>query len=243
MSTQKKALAGLATVLMLATAGCGEEKPENPLEGQSSAPSSASSAPSEAAPSESDESESAEGESSESASEEESESEAPREEYEPVTSDAPQSEKEGREKATEAVELYYEVNNELMRERGERVDELAPVVARDQELRDMRAGFKDMQETRADDVYEGESVAHPEKAIAGPQRGKDGEWLDYTSVEVQVCEDNTDVTITGKDGEEKQGGAPRYQISYIVLWDQESGQWKVALREVMTGEDGKAKSC
>lgn len=146
--------------------------------------------------------------------------------FEPVTSKAPTSEEEGKAKAFETVQLYYEVQTALLQKRDpQQVDALSVVVADPyltQEQEGLRRAFEGKKRT-----YEGGSKPELISAIAGPLVASDGSLTDYSSVTLKVCEDNTGVKVKDEKGEPVGTGTPRYVVDYSARWYPNTEEWKV----------------
>ena len=157
-------------------------------------------------------------------------------EFTPVTSKAPESEKEGKAKAFEVVQLHYKVQTALVQSQDPaQVDNLSVAVAGPY-LEQEKAAFKKAFESTPQ-KYEGESKPELISAIAGPLVAPDGGLTDYSSVTLKVCEDNSGVKVTDQQGKPVNTGMPRYVVDYSARWFPETGEWKVTSRTLPQKEE------
>lgn len=156
--------------------------------------------------------------------------------FTPVTSKAPESEKEGKAKAFEVVQLHYKVQTALVQSQDPaQVDNLSVAVAGPY-LEQEKAAFKKAFESTPQ-TYEGESKPELISAIAGPLVAPDGGLTDYSSVTLKVCEDNSGVKVTDQQGKPVNTGMPRYVVDYSARWFPETGEWKVTSRTLPQKEE------
>lgn len=163
-------------------------------------------------------------------------------EYKPVTSKKPKNAEEGQKKAFEAVQLYYDVQVEILKGGDPRNANQLYVAAMDpyagKRVDSLKKALEDGGHT-----YEGKSTPELIQATAGPLVHADGSLTDYSSVRVLVCEDNSKVKITDEKGKSADTGAERYRVEYGVRWDEQSGEWRVNAREVPKKGEKEVQPC
>ncbi|MGW3946323.1 hypothetical protein ACWEBH_09275 [Micrococcus endophyticus] len=145
--------------------------------------------------------------------------------FEPVTSEQPATDKEATARAFETVELMYEVSGEALRSGDpENAGELSVaatggMLEREMELVEGVLG-KGV-------TYEGESTVELIESEVAPSARQDGTLIERATVHLVVCEDNSQVKITGKDGEAKNTGDDRFRVNYRVSWNERAETWAV----------------
>lgn len=233
MSTRmKKTAAGtVALVAALALTGCQQApKPGDglpPLESTSASASSSTPAPSSVAAS------------SPVATPTPTASAFP--EFEPVTSKTPGTQEEAQAHAFETVQLLYKVSSAVLNSGDkDNVDRLG-VAAQAGLLKQRTATVSKVFEEGLN--YQGESKVELIDGLAGPSVNPDGSLIDNASVNLRVCEDNSGVKLTEKDGTPAKTGAPRYVVKYAVLWNEKDGVWSVVSRELPPENGPEETSC
>ena len=242
MKTHNRAAAGASLALLLALTACNTSEQDGGNEGapSSDASTSASASGSAAEPSpEETDGESSPASASESSPTDADETYVP--DFEAVTGEKPASDKEGEEKATEAVKRYYEVTSGLLAHRGQGAGDVLPIVARNPQLERDDERFQRIAQEMTD-TYKGESKGEVLSADPGAIYTEDGERVMFGSYRMQVCEDNTAVSVTDEEGKKVSTGTPRYQLEYVVQWNEDK-TWKVAGKQVLKDDSGKTKTC
>ena len=206
--------AGLMVAGMLAVTGCQQEPDNNGIPPLESASEASSPAPIPENPL-----------SSSAAPIPENPLETDFPDFEPVTSEQPATDKEATAHAFETVELMYEVSGEALRSGDpENAGELSVaatggMLEREMELVEGVLG-KGV-------TYEGESTVELIESEVAPSARQDGTLIERATVHLVVCEDNSQVKITGKDGEAKNTGDDRFRVNYRVSWNERSQTWAV----------------
>ncbi|MEI5005133.1 hypothetical protein ACIQ00_10685 [Micrococcus luteus] len=239
MTTRTKTLAGASLVLALALTGCDGTGGAEETSTASAAPISTSPAPAEAGSSTSaPQGSSASASSSQSSSMSASPS-APT--FEPVTSDRPEDDQTAQIKAFDALQQFYDVKRAQYV--AAKVDEeQLSVAARDPYLSDLAGRMKAFES--AGQTYSGESKIELIEPIIGPTTNVQGELFPHTNAQLRVCEDNTGVVVKDKDGNRVSSGSVlRYEITYIVTWQEDDRAWKVSSDYVSRDEKGTPKTC
>ena len=206
--------AGLMVAGMLAVTGCQQEPDNNGIPPLESASEASSPAPIPENPL-----------SSSAAPIPENPLETDFPDFEPVTSEQPATDKEATARAFETVELMYEVSEEALRSGDpENADELSVaatggMLEREMELVEGVLG-KGV-------TYEGQTKLELIDSKVFPAARQDGTLIERATVQLVVCEDNSQVKITGKDGEAKNTGDDRFRVNYDAMWNERSQTWAV----------------
>lgn len=206
--------AGLMVAGMLAVTGCQQEPDNNGIPPLESASEASSPAPIPENPL-----------SSSAAPIPENPLETDFPDFEPVTSEQPATDKEATARAFETVELMYEVSEEALRSGDpENADELSVaatggMLEREMELVEGVLG-KGV-------TYEGQTKLELIDSKVFPAARQDGTLIERATVQLVVCEDNSQVKITGKDGEAKNTGDNRFRVNYDAMWNERSQTWAV----------------
>lgn len=235
MTTRTKALAGATLALALALTGCtvgDDAEPTASASTTAAAPESSASPTSSASPASSSASESP----SETAS---PSSSAP--EFTAVTSERPRDDQAAQIHGFEAVQLHYDVLQYL--NATNQVDpELLGLSVREPYLSKLAEQMQPIEDSG--ESYSGESKVELINAIIAPTRTIEGEGTPRANAQLLVCEDNTGVVVKDEEGKRVSSGSVlRYQITYIVTWQEDDQTWKIVTREVMRDEDGDPESC
>lgn len=231
MTTRTKALAGASLALALALTGCTAGDDAEPTESASTtaaAPESSASPTPSASPASSSASETASPSSS-----------AP--EFTAVTSERPRDDQAAQIHGFEAVQLLYDIQREQFTQNTVDQEQLGLAV-REPYLSKLAEQMQPIED--ANQEYGGKSKVELINAIIAPTRTIQGEGTPHANAQLLVCEDNTGVVVKDEDGKRVSSGSVlRYQITYIVTWQEDDQAWKVVTREVMRDEDGDPKSC
>lgn len=162
-------------------------------------------------------------------------------EFEEIISARPSGAQMTQIKGFEAVQLLYKIQRQQFVEGSVDAEQLG-VAVREPYLSKLVEQLEPIE--TADQSYSGESKVELLEAIAGGARSSKGEEIENATSQLLVCEDNTGVVVKDADGKRVSSGSVlRYQLTYLVTWDEVDGTWKVASREVMRDQDGDPLSC
>ena len=163
-------------------------------------------------------------------------------EYKPVTSKKPGGQEEAKASAFKAVELLYTVSSDVLNSGDAKNADRLSVAAQQGELTQQKANVEKTLATGA--TYRGASKVELIDGLAGPSVHADGTLVENASVNLRVCEDNSGVKITGKDGKPVDTGATqRFIVKYAVLWNEDDGVWSVVSSELPPLNGPEETSC
>ena len=163
-------------------------------------------------------------------------------EYKPVTSKKPGGQEEAKASAFKAVELLYTVSSDVLNSGDAKNADRLSVAAQQGELTQQKANVEKTLATGA--TYRGASKVELIDGLAGPSVHADGTLVENASVNLRVCEDNSGVKITGKDGKPVDTGATqRFIVKYAVLWNEDDGVWSVVSSELTPLNGPEETSC
>ena len=161
--------------------------------------------------------------------------------FEPVTSETAGTQEEAQARAFQAVELFYDVQAAVLNSGDTaNVDRLSVVT---------QQGLLNQRRTLVEKAfsegltYQGASKVEQIEGLAGPSVKPDGSLVENASVNLTVCEDNSEVKITEKDGSKVETGTPRYRVKYAVMWNDETGVWSVNARELPPENGAEETTC
>ena len=163
-------------------------------------------------------------------------------EYKPVTSKKPGGQEEAKASAFKAVELLYTVSSDVLNSGDAKNADRLSVAAQQGELTQQKANVEKTLATGA--TYRGASKVELIDGLSGPSVHADGTLVENASVNLRVCEDNSGVKITGKDGKPVDTGATqRFIVKYAVLWNEDDGVWSVVSSELPPLNGPEETSC
>ena len=163
-------------------------------------------------------------------------------EYKPVTSKKPGGQEEAKASAFKAVEMLYTVSSDVLNSGDAKNADRLSVAAQQGELTQQKANVEKTLATGA--TYRGASKVELIDGLAGPSVHADGTLVENASVNLRVCEDNSGVKITGKDGKPVDTGATqRFIVKYAVLWNEDDGVWSVVSSELPPLNGPEETSC
>lgn len=163
-------------------------------------------------------------------------------EYKPVTSKTPGSQEEAKASAFQTVELLYKVSADVLNSGDPKNADRLAVAAQQGELTQQKANVQKTLATGA--TYQGASEVELIDGLAGPSVHADGTLVENASVNLRVCEDNSNVKIIGKDGKPVDtGSTKRFIVKYAVLWNEEDGVWSVVSSELPPLDGAEETSC
>ena len=163
-------------------------------------------------------------------------------EYKPVTSKKPGGQEEAQASAFKAVELLYTVSSDVLNSGDAKNADRLSVAAQQGELTQQKANVEKTLATGA--TYRGASKVELIDGLAGPSVHADGTLVENASVNLRVCEDNSGVKITDKDGKPVDTGATqRFIVKYAVLWNEDDGVWSVVSSELPPLNGTEETSC
>lgn len=163
-------------------------------------------------------------------------------EYKPVTSKKPGGQEEAKASAFKAVELLYTVSSDVLNSGDAKNADRLSVAAQQGELTQQKVNVEKTLATGA--TYRGASKVELIDGLAGPSVHADGTLVENASVNLRVCEDNSGVKITGKDGKPVDTGATqRFIVKYAVLWNEDDGVWSVVSSELPPLNGPEETSC
>lgn len=240
--TKIAALSGTTLAAALALTGCTGAGGSSTSSTASASQSSSSLIPISDGPTSSDSSDSSESSVSASGSTSSgSSATAAFPEFEAVKSAQPTNDDEAKEYAFEAVEEMYAITTAALQSGDpENAQELEVVT---------QSGMRQEQTRMIEDAlgqgltYEGGSQVELLDAVVGPAVRSDGSLLERSSVNLTVCEDNSEVVLTDKQGQPVDTGADRFPVHYDVMWDEASGRWEVNSVMVPSSDGSEGSEC
>lgn len=146
--------------------------------------------------------------------------------FEPVTSEQPATDKEATARAFETVELMYEITSAALRSGDpENADALSAAATGGMLERQQETVTKPLEEGYS---YEGQTTAELIDSKVFPAARQDGTLIERATVQLVVCQDNSEVTLKDKDGNEAGKNADRrFRVNYDAMWNERSQTWAV----------------